>query len=769
MKKNTRFVCLLLFTLFTSAGIAQETDGMKFQEEYRIHIRRITDSVIIDGKLTENTWFQAEKTGNFWQRYPQDESKAFRSTEVSAAYDNEYIYFAFTCYDTSFQVIQTLKRDTRFWESDGIAILIDPVNQRTNGFLFGLNADNAQSEDFISANSSSEINFSWDVKWLSATTKMKDRWIAEIAIPFKSLKFAKGKTTWGINFLRNDLKRNEYNNWTHVPIYINATDLGYTGALVWDQPPPSQGPNIAILPYATVTSSEIRYNGLGPVSTPTITNDLNGGFDAKIGVSNTMNLDLTVNPDFSQVEVDRQVTNLTRFNIFFPERRNFFLENSDLFSEFGIPNIRPFFSRTIGLDPNGNTIPIIGGLRLSGNLTKNLRIGVMNMQTGKKANTNSALEQGFGAQNYTAVAFHQRVFSRSLIKGYFLNREGSKDSNILKTNPMASYGRNAGLEFNFQNKSGSWNAWVGQHFSIKPVITGADQGYFNVGAAYSRSNFYSIVNLDVLGTNYYADMGFLGRVESLDASKDSVIRMGYTAIYFESEFRKFPRKGAVNGHFPGIENNLYFNPDGSLNERFNRLRYNISFRNTGAIKFRLDNQQVNLLFPAYITSVTDPPMPAGNYQFTQGEIEFSTDTRKSIAFDGAVRAGGFYSGTIQQYRAGITFRNQPWVNITMRAELNDIRMDKPQYNSYLTLISSQVQVNFSTKAFWSTFFQYNTQRDNFNINSRFQYRFKPMCDLYVVYTDNYFVDGNSVGKRFVFLETNKNRALVVKLNYWFNL
>lgn len=769
MKKSTRLVCLSLFTLFASAGIAQETDGMRFQEKYQLHIRKKTDSVCIDGKLTENTWANAERAKDFWQRYPQDQIKAFRSTEVSAAYDDRYLYFAFICYDTSYQVIQTLKRDSRFWESDGIAIIIDPVNQRTNGFLFGLNAENAQSEDFISANSSSDINFSWDVKWLSATTQLEDRWIAEIAIPFKSLKYAKGKTTWGINFLRNDLKRNEYNNWTHIPININATDLGYTGALVWDRPPPAQGPNVAIIPYGTITSGEVRYNMDGQVKNPSISHELNGGFDAKIGVSNTMNLDLTVNPDFSQVEVDRQVTNLTRFNIFFPERRNFFLENSDLFSEFGIPNIRPFFSRTIGLDPNGNTIPIIGGLRLSGNLTRNLRIGVMNIQTGKKANSGNAAEPEYGAQNYSAIAFHQRVLSRSLIKGYFLNRQGSNDSNILKNNPLAAYGRNAGLEFNFQNKSGSWNAWAGQHFSMKPGITGSGRGYFNAGAAHSRSDFYSIVNLDFLGTRYYADMGFLGRVESVDASKDSVIRMGYTAVYFESEFRKFPVRGAINGHFPGMENNFYFNPDGSLNERFNRIRYNINFRNTAALRFRLDNQEINLLYPAYITSVTDPPMPAGNYQFTQAEVEFNTDVRKAIAFDGSVRAGSFYSGRLQQYRAGIVFRKQPWVNITLRAEYNDIQMKKPQYNSYLTLISSQVQVNFSTKAFWSTFFQYNTQRDNFNINSRFQYRFKPMCDLYLVYTDNYFVDGNSVAKRFAFLETNKNRALVVKLNYWFNL
>src|SRR5690606_35236948 len=165
------------------------------------------------------------------------------------------------------------------------------------------------------------------------------------------------------------------------------------------------------------------------------------GLDAKVAVSASLNLDLTVNPDFSQVDVDQQVTNLTRFSIFFPERRTFFLENADLFSEFGAPPFRPFFSRSIGLDHYARPIPILFGARLSGNLTEKIRIGVMNMQTGKQGET--------PAQNYTAAAIHRRIGSRSVIKGYYLDREivGEKGE-ARPSGTYSGYGRNAGLELN---------------------------------------------------------------------------------------------------------------------------------------------------------------------------------------------------------------------------------------------------------------------------------------------------------------------------------
>ena len=188
-----------------------------------------------------------------------------------------------------------------------------------------------------------KVDLSWDNKWTSVVKKDDDKWVFEASIPFKTIRYKKGITKWGINFSRMDLKTTEKSSWAPVPRQFPTASLAYTGILVWDQPPPQAGSNISVIPYVLGGSSK-NYEKDTPTS---YKKEI--GVDAKIAVTSSLNLDLTINPDFSQVEVDRQVTNLDRFELFFPERRQFFLENGDLFANFGYTTIRPFFSRRIGL------------------------------------------------------------------------------------------------------------------------------------------------------------------------------------------------------------------------------------------------------------------------------------------------------------------------------------------------------------------------------------------------------------------------------------
>jgi len=280
-----------------------------------------------------------------------------------------------------------------------------------------------------------------------------DRWTVEMAIPFKTLRYETGRSIWGINFLRNDKKNNRQDAWAQVPRQFWFIDLGYTGQLQWDASPKKANGNISLIPYVnTNLFKDFEEN------TPTDYN-LDVGVDAKIALTSSLNLDLTVNPDFSQVEVDQQVTNLTRFSIFLPERRTFFLENSDIFSNFGIPIAKPFFSRRIGLDADGQSVPIAYGARVSGNVASGTRIGLMNVQT------RSSEEQL--AQNYSAAVVNQRIFGRSLIKGLFINRQSFEDGELSKND----YNRNASLEFNYQNTDGTWQGWAGYHHSFKKEVT----------------------------------------------------------------------------------------------------------------------------------------------------------------------------------------------------------------------------------------------------------------------------------------------------------
>jgi hypothetical protein len=736
----------LLLLLNTFLLFSQEKDPSDFQEQYRLHISKSSGPITIDGLLNEGIWNKLSAATDFWEKWPNDKDKAKRKTEVKITYDNLYLYIGVAAYDSNYYIIQTLKRDNGMYDSDAFSIAIDPVNQRTNGFLFSLTPYNVQSEDLVSGGNFNEPNFSWDNKWFSATKRHDYGWTGEIAIPFKTLRYETGKKIWGINFLRSDLKNNQYSSWTHVPVNFNFYDFGYSGALIWDEPPPPPGTNLSFIPFVTGSVSEDKEEG------KPIKGKFNAGFDAKVALTSSLNLDLTMNPDFSQIEVDRQVTNLTRFNIFFPERRTFFLENDDLFSQYAIPPIRPFYSRRIGLDKDGNTIPIIGGARLSGNLTKKMRIGVMNMQTLKKGD--------FAAQNYTAVSVNQRIQNRSLIKGYFLNRQAFMNDEQKQQEPLDAFGRNAGIEYNYSDKKGNWNGWAGYHVSYKPGIN-HDNHFLNGGGGYFSKNFIVVLDLDEVKTNYYADMGFIARIENYDAKKDSTYRMGFRQVFNEMTLQLYPKDKKVTQHNIGMENFTVFNLNGTLNERSNELGYEIRMRNTSSIEFGISNNAVNL---AYHTGFTDDdkyePLPPGKYNYTLTGIEYNSDSRKNFIVEAEANYGGFYNGKLFQSRLALTYRIQPWGNFTLNIENADIRFPSPHGKTNLFLVAPRIEINFSNSMFWTTFLQYNTQRNNFNINSRFQWRFKPMSDLFVVYTDNYFTDP---------LFKNKNRALVFKMNYWLNL
>jgi len=717
--------------------MAQSSDSDP-QELYQLNIKKATSEITIDGVLSEQAWQDADIANDFWLKFPRDDVKAERKTEVRMTYNDKFLYISAVCMDTSFHVVQTLKRDTRFFDGDGFGVVLDPINRRSNGFLFGISPMNVQSEDLISPSAFDDLNFSWDNKWFSEVSRLEDRWIVEMAIPFKTLRFEAGVETWGINFFRNDLKKNEIYTWTKMPINFNPQDIGYTGALNWDNPPPKPGMNISLIPY--VSGSVYRDN---EEQDPSSESKLDGGFDAKVGLTPSLNLDLTINPDFSQIDADIQQTNLTRFNLQFPERRAFFLENNDLIANFGTPPARPIFTRTIGLDQNGLAIPILYGIRLSGNLGNNSRIGILNLQTRSNEDND--------AQNYSVVTFNQSIFKRSVIKGYIANRQTFvKGEGADKEN----FGRNAGVELNIKNLSGTWNPWVAMHFSDKP---GNTTGTFrNAGVNYSgrRWNYF----LDYIGidTDYAADMGFIQRIENYDAANDTIVRLGYEHIFNRLRYTYRPGGSHINSHVLELRYRIIWNPDWSLNEGSASFDYTLNFKNTSELSAAIENNDIRLL---YATRFTEGEiLPPDTYKYTQLNIGYVSDARKSIAMETEVQLGGFYNGRLNRYMAGLIYRVQPWGNFSIAFEQNNIRLPEPYGNDDLFLLNQRTEINFSNKLFWTTFLQYNTQQDNFNINSRLQWRYLPMSDLFISYTDNYFNDP--------FMK-NKNRGLVFKLTYWF--
>ena len=735
-----RFLYISLLLPFIQVG-AQPLDAAYLQSNFKLHITKTSGPIKLDGEFNEAVWKEAESAGAFHKKYPTDVGAPKKKTIVQVCYDSKFIYFAITAWDSGKALIQSLKRDIGHDGNDGVGITLDPGNEKTNGFFFTINALNAQSDDQLKIGDEMPT-WSWDSKWFSETKIFPDRWTAEIAIPFKSIRYSAEKLTWGINFVRSDPKSNEYSTWTPVPVNFKSMNLGFTGALIWKEPPPKTGSNWVFLPYLTGGLSTDRENGVGTKAT------FNGGFDGKLALTSSLNMDVSVNPDFSQVEVDQQVTNLTRFNIFLPERRTFFLENADLFADYGIPPIRPFYSRKIGLDQDGNRIPIIMGARVTGNISNSTRIGFMDMQTGA--------QDGYRPENYMATSVSHRVLKRSVIKAYFLNRENFITSAEKEANPLNAYGRNAGTEFNYINSTGKWNVWAAYHHSFKQNIK-KDNQYMNTGFQFTNRHWGIVTDMGSVGTNYYTDMGFVARIDNYDALKDTVVRMGFKQLYNEITYRLFPEKGKVVQHEINLTTFVVLNPDYTHNETNLEASYNINFRNTSGIEITGTHNRVDMLYPTSFTEGT--PLPVGKYDFQQLELSYQTDFRKPVNVSVRLAGGEFYNGIYQSVRTVLGIRHQPHLNIALQAEYNRIELPGAYGSTKLVLIAPRIEWNFNTRLFWTTFIQYNTQRNNFNINSRLQYRFRPMSDLYVVYTDNYFVTP---------VITNKNRALVFKLSYWIN-
>ena len=276
-------------------------------------------------------------------------------------YDDSNLYIGIVCYDPTpgKRPVESLRRDFAFGKNDNFIAFIDTYNDMTNGFAFGVSAAGAQWEG--SQANGGLVSLDWDIKWKSAVRNYKDRWVAEFGIPFRSMRYHEGATEWGINFSRLDLKTNEKSSWAPMPRNLQTANLGYAGTLVWDEPLGEAGLRYSLIPYL---SAKATRDNEADQSTRRAT----GGMDAKVILSTSLNLDLTVNPDYSQVDVDTQQTNLDRFELFFPEKRRFFLENSDLVRQSRSQQPPPFFSRRIGLNRR-----VDAGARLSGNLGDNWR------------------------------------------------------------------------------------------------------------------------------------------------------------------------------------------------------------------------------------------------------------------------------------------------------------------------------------------------------------------------------------------------------------
>jgi hypothetical protein len=748
----TLWIALTLAAVFLMDGantpLTAQTDmGTIDYDSYVLKIHRATAPIAIDGKLEDKAWSGTEPIRDFIQHFPTDSAKPALPLEVRATYDEKYIYFGITCYDsTNTQyLLQSLGRDFTGGNNDNIALYIDPQGTKLNGFMFAVSPAGTQREGFIPFGGAFNVDQSWDNVWLSEVHHTNDRWTAEFAIPFKSIRYEGGKKRWRINIARFNAKNNEISTWTRFPFNFRAGSLAHTGILEWDTPPESPGVNLSIIPSAVGTIST-DFTGAKP-NEPATKLGWNLGVDLKYAVTPSLNLDVTIFPDFSNVSVDRQITNLDRFSIFFPEQRQFFVENADLFSSFGFSRIRPFFSRKIGIaqasDGSIQNTPIPVGARLSGNLTPDLRIGLMSIQTA--ANPASGIE----TQNYTVAAAQYRLFGQTNLDMIFVNRQG----NNYET-PGNNFNRTAGLDLNHTSTDGVWRGRLFYHQMFTP--NDKPQQFATAGwLTYATPGLELNWNHEYIGENYTPEVGF-------------VPRSGVFRLQPSARLNFFPAdRTIVQQHGMGTDFNAYW--DSRTRQLLDREWfgfYYVTFANTAEVSAFAGNIYTYLFSPFDPTGLRQTPLPVDGYEYIRFGVEFNTDRRAALNASGSAVSGTFFNGTNTRLSGSVNYRFQPYGSVGLNAQRISIRLPSPYTSADLTLIGTQLEFTPTRDLFFNAFLQYNTQINNVNLNARLQWRFAPMSDVFLVYTDNYGI--TELADRWLPDLRVRNRYVALKFTYWFN-
>lgn len=745
-----RYLTIKYFFLISTLTAYSSVNAQdKVPKARTLHVTKTNKAIKIDGALTEEVWNGSDVATDFWQYFPIDTmiSKVVREARIT--FDDQYLYLGFKSIDIvpGPWVTTSLRRDFKGDHNDVISVILDPFSDKTNGMLFGVNPFGVQREGLlsgISGRSAGQTGFdlSWDNKWYSAAKTYDGYWTAEMAIPFKTLRYKGGSTAWKANFYAHDSKTAGKSTWNHIPRNQKIFSVAFSGDLIFDEPLPKPGANISIIPYVSglvskdyIEGADTNYEG-------------NIGGDIKIGVTPSLNLDLTFNPDFSQVEADIQQTNLTRFELFYPEKRQFFLENQDLFASFGASRLRPFFSRRIGIarDPNTSLfVPnrINFGARLSGRIDKNWRVGLMNMQTAKDE---SIVQPGY---NYSVLAVQRQLFSRSNISILGINKQATNilesDSTLSDGVSKTDYNRLIGIDYNLASVDNRWYGKLFYHQSISPE--NYDKA-FSHGAnlVYDMPALKLEWNHQIVGKNFNPEVGFAPR-------KD------YNLLAPAAQFLFYPNNNIAN-HGPGARTEYIWNREYGKTDHQLLAFYEINFASTATFEGGIQNDYT-YLFDDFSPITSDgPPLEAGtDYTYSSIVGEFRSDRRQDFYYLIETRLGQFYNGSIIRFDGTANYRLGRNGVASLYYSYNRINLPSPYTSGTIWLLGPRFDITFTRDIFLTTFFQYNSQIDNININARLQYRYAPVSDFFIVYTENYFPEHFK----------SKNRALVAKLTYWFNL
>lgn len=723
-------ICSLIWAFSLTSPLLAQTNQVPHLKEAHKGL-----AVQLDGVLSPTEpWGDAPLADGFRMSFPYDSLPATQRTQVWMFSDERFLYVAAVCWQDSTvgYVSQSLKRDFSFPVNDAFSVQLDPFSDRQSGFSFGLTPYGAQREGIIASGGVGGVTTSWDGKWYSATRRYGDRWILEIAIPFSTLRYRKDAQSWRVNFARNIVNRNETSTWAKVPRGFNIANMAFMNEVTFEQSPQNTGRKFVLNPYILGGLQQSFANGQNSSEWRR-----NAGLDAKVSLSSSLNLDLTINPDFSQVEVDRQQLNLDRFELSFPERRVFFLENSDLFSQLGKDGVQPFFSRRIGLGA-----PLTFGGRLSGKLSSKTRIGVMAVADGN-----------FDARKrnlFTVAVAEQKVLTRSNVTAFMLNKTGWDA--LSATGQQNHVG---GMEFNYNAPKGKLTGKAFGHISAGPNM-GTDRHTLGLGATYNVTKWTLQGSFERIGRDFQSDMGFLPRHFLFNPANGQNVSVAYAQARISGERRFFFSKEKKLDYYGlGGEGLLYLDGNYATTEWRLRPYISLAWKNAGIAKLLWNQEYTKLLYALPIRGLSQA-LPVGSYAAQSVELSYDTGRRSKLNGLASISYGGFYNGQRLSSKAELYWRRQPWGNFGLNFANQTAWFPSEYGQTSLTLVGGQFEIAFRHNIFLTTFLQWNTQSSNFNINARFWWRFAPMSDLFLVLTDNYAANDFAA----------KDRALVLKVNYW---
>jgi len=732
-----RFLVFIWFTLlFAFPGFSQ-----KF-ETRSILVKKINGKVKLDGILDEDFWINANAADDFWQYFPTDSIKSFNKTEVKILYNDTHLFIGGTAYSSNPDfVVNSLKRDYSSRNNDNISLIFETFNDGQNGFLFGVNAYGVQREALVTDRGTGPggFNLNWDIKWQAKHKRYDDRYVIEMSIPFSSLKYPEGSKKWGFQSYRYDLQSNENSAWNRLLQRQYPINIGYYGEIIFEEPLKKGKNPLYVIPYLNFLNAK----GFKP---QTKSNDFIVGTDIKLPIGTGLNLDITINPDFSNIEVDDLITNLTRFEISLPEKRQFFIDNGDLFQSFGnTRNAIPFFSRRIGIakDSEGNTIQnnIIGGVRLSGKLDENWRIGFLNIQNSED------IPNQISSNNNSMLAIQRKVFGQSRLGAFLINKESIKEYEFLQVEDR--YNRVIGADYNLSSLNNKWRGRAYLHKSFQPDDS---KGNFSTHTfmSYNTRNWKLLSFFTYIDEDFRSELGFVPRT--------GVIRNGFNA---ERNF--YPKKGFITSHTIGLFNSYSFQQslDFKKTDESFRINYDLSLKNQSRIEMEYSRRFVFLSSPfdpiRFENSIALPEQTG--YEFGSWNLSYLSNYGKKFNFNSEISYGNFFNGQKFSVSGRLNYRIQPITNLTLQFDYNRINLPYPYTTANLFLVRPKLDLTLSKKLFWATLIQYSNQLDSFGINSRIQWRFAPLSDLYLVYNDNYITQ--DFGPVF--------RSINLKLTYWLSL